>query len=137
LCVHPLFSSSSAETGLPEGLFSNQKYQFGGLRLENVDIFYGNLEYFMDKWDISDHLVYFLFIWYIFPVLVSSTKKNLATLRRKFSNPKRKKKFPLHLMPLPFGNRSRIGGRVAVAANALAMGRRQLNRSRIKDYQTA
>jgi hypothetical protein len=31
--------------GLPDGLFSNQKSQFGqfleGLRLENVDIFYG------------------------------------------------------------------------------------------------
>jgi hypothetical protein len=27
-----------------------------------------------------DHLVHFLFIWYIFPVLVSCAKKNLATL---------------------------------------------------------
>jgi hypothetical protein len=27
-----------------------------------------------------DHLVNFVFIWYIFPVLVSCTKKNLATL---------------------------------------------------------
>jgi hypothetical protein len=27
-----------------------------------------------------DHLVHFVFIWCIFPVLVSSTKKNLATL---------------------------------------------------------
>jgi hypothetical protein len=27
-----------------------------------------------------DHLVHFVFIWYIFPFLVSSTKKNLATL---------------------------------------------------------
>jgi hypothetical protein len=39
-------------TGLPDGLFSSQKSQFGkylqGLRLENVDIFYGHLEYFMD-----------------------------------------------------------------------------------------
>jgi hypothetical protein len=26
------------------------------------------------------HLVHFVFIWYIFPVLVSCTKKNLATL---------------------------------------------------------
>jgi hypothetical protein len=41
--------------GLPDGLFSNQKYQFGsileGLRLENVDIFYGHSEYFTDIWD--------------------------------------------------------------------------------------
>jgi hypothetical protein len=27
-----------------------------------------------------DHLVHFVFIWYIFPVFVSHTKKNLATL---------------------------------------------------------
>jgi hypothetical protein len=36
--------------GLPDGLFSNQKSQFWikfeGLRLENVDIFYGHLDYF-------------------------------------------------------------------------------------------
>jgi hypothetical protein len=41
---------------LPDGLLSNQKSQFGkkilGPRLENVDIFYGHLEYFMDNWDI-------------------------------------------------------------------------------------
>jgi hypothetical protein len=43
-------------TGLPDGLFSNQKSQFGQflecLRWENVYIFYGQLEYFMDIWDI-------------------------------------------------------------------------------------
>jgi hypothetical protein len=42
--------------GLPDGLFSNQKSQFGknflGLRLDIVDIFYGHLECFMDIWDI-------------------------------------------------------------------------------------
>jgi hypothetical protein len=27
-----------------------------------------------------DHLVHFVIIWYIFPILVSCTKKNLATL---------------------------------------------------------
>jgi hypothetical protein len=63
--------------GLPNGLFSNQKSQFKlileGLRLENV--------YFMAIWNILqkfgifyNHLVYF------FPVLVTCTKKNLATL---------------------------------------------------------
>jgi hypothetical protein len=44
-----------SHAGLPDGLFSNQKYQFGsileGLRLENVDIFYGHLEYFMINGD--------------------------------------------------------------------------------------
>jgi hypothetical protein len=63
--------------------FSNQKSQFGnifqGLRLENVDIFYGHLEYFTEIWGIYDHLVHFVFIGYIFPVLVSFTKENLAT----------------------------------------------------------
>jgi hypothetical protein len=42
---------------MPDGLFLNQKSEFGknfqGLRLENVYIFYGHLEYFMDVWDIS------------------------------------------------------------------------------------
>jgi hypothetical protein len=41
---------------LPDGLFSNQKSQFGyileGLRWENVEIFHGHLEYFMDLGDI-------------------------------------------------------------------------------------
>jgi hypothetical protein len=43
-------------SGFPDGLFSNQKSQFGkileGLRLENIYIYYGHLEYFMDVWDI-------------------------------------------------------------------------------------
>jgi hypothetical protein len=45
------------------------------------------LIYFKAIWNILqtfglfyDHLIYFAFIWYIFPVLVSFTKKNLATL---------------------------------------------------------
>jgi hypothetical protein len=42
--------------GLPDDLFSNQKSQFGknfqGLRSENVDIFYGHLEYFIIILDI-------------------------------------------------------------------------------------
>jgi hypothetical protein len=41
--------------GLPDGFFSNQKSQFGkileGLRLENDDVFYGHLAYFMAIWD--------------------------------------------------------------------------------------
>jgi hypothetical protein len=42
--------------GLPDGVFSNQKFQFRsileGLRMENAGIFYG-------------HLVCFIVIWYI------------------------------------------------------------------------
>jgi hypothetical protein len=53
-----------AAAGLPDGLFSNQKYQFGsileGLKMENGYIFNGHLEYFMD---ILDR--YFVTIWYI------------------------------------------------------------------------
>jgi hypothetical protein len=47
------------------------------------------LIYFMATWNILwtfgvfyDLLVHFVSIWYIFPVLVSCTKKNLATLVR-------------------------------------------------------
>jgi hypothetical protein len=42
--------------GLPDGLFSNQKSQFGyifeGLSLYNLDIFFDHFEYFTDIWDI-------------------------------------------------------------------------------------
>jgi hypothetical protein len=45
------------------------------------------LIYFRVIWNILrifgifyDHLVHFVFIWYIFPVLVSCTQENLATL---------------------------------------------------------
>jgi hypothetical protein len=69
--------------GLPDGLFSNQKSQFGknsqGLRLENIEIFYGHLGYFLT------HLAQFVFIWYIFSVLVSCNDKNLATLKTWFT----------------------------------------------------
>jgi hypothetical protein len=41
---------------LPDGLFSNQKSQFGkfleGLRFEKIDIFDRHLEYFTAIWDI-------------------------------------------------------------------------------------
>jgi hypothetical protein len=48
--------SLSFSAGLPDGLFSNQKSQFGKilevLRLEIVYKFFGRLEYFMEIWDI-------------------------------------------------------------------------------------
>jgi hypothetical protein len=41
----------TSNQGLPDGLFSNQKSHCGEivehLRMENVEIFYGHLEYFM------------------------------------------------------------------------------------------
>jgi hypothetical protein len=53
--------------------------------LENVDIFFGHLEYFTDIGGIFGHLVHFMFIWYIFPVFAIMYQENLATLacRRK------------------------------------------------------
>jgi hypothetical protein len=49
--------------GLPDGIFPNQKSQFGqtleGLAMEDVGI-------------INEHLVYFTAIWYIFDHLVYS-----------------------------------------------------------------
>jgi hypothetical protein len=42
--------------------------------MEDVGIFYGHLVYF------TVILVYFVAIWYIFPILEYCTKKNLATL---------------------------------------------------------
>jgi hypothetical protein len=67
---------------LPDGFFSNKKIpiwvNFGGAEIG---------KYLMAIWNLSqpfgkfnDHLVHFVLIWYIFPVLVSCTKKNLATL---------------------------------------------------------
>jgi hypothetical protein len=70
-------------SGSPDGLFSNQKFQFG--RALDWKMF----KYCMAIWNILrifeifyDHLVHFVFIWYIFPVWVSCNKKNLATLLR-------------------------------------------------------
>jgi hypothetical protein len=49
--------------GLPDGIFSNQKSQFGkilkGLAMEDVGIFYGQLVYLF-----YGHFVYFVVIWY-------------------------------------------------------------------------
>jgi hypothetical protein len=43
--------------------------------MEDVSIFYGHLFGLFYV-----HLIYFVVIWYIFPMLVNCTKKNLATL---------------------------------------------------------
>jgi hypothetical protein len=58
--LSPLFSKA----GLPDGLFSNQKSQFGyileGLAMENLGIFYEHLVYLF-----YGHWKYFMAIWYI------------------------------------------------------------------------
>jgi hypothetical protein len=60
----PSVKASLHTSGLPDGLFSNPKFPFGlileGLTLENVDKFYGHLEYFTYR-----HLGYFMTIWQI------------------------------------------------------------------------
>jgi hypothetical protein len=64
--------------GLPDGLFSNQKYQFGyilgGLAMENLGVFYDHLVYFTAIGNIlwpfgifCGHLVYFSPFWYFVP----------------------------------------------------------------------
>jgi phosphotransferase system glucose/maltose/N-acetylglucosamine-specific IIC component len=51
-----------------------------GLAMDDVGIFYGHLVDFAAIWYILwTFIVYFVVIWYIFLVLVSCTKKNLAT----------------------------------------------------------
>jgi hypothetical protein len=61
------------QSGLPDGIFSNQTSQFGyileGLAMEDVGIFYGTLVYFVT---ISFNLWLFGIF---FPVLVCCTKK--------------------------------------------------------------
>jgi uncharacterized membrane protein YuzA (DUF378 family) len=56
---------------LPDGLFSNQKSQFGkileGLRMENAVKFYGHFEYFTVIWYIIWPFCNVVAIWFIFP----------------------------------------------------------------------
>jgi hypothetical protein len=72
-------SKTTTLSGLPDGLFSNQNSQFGqmfeGSRLENVDIFLSHLEYLEAFGIFYDHLVHFVLIWYIFPVMGIMHKK--------------------------------------------------------------
>jgi hypothetical protein len=74
------------QAGLPDGIFSIQKSQFGkiceGLALDDFGLFYGHLVYF---WPFMYYIS--VAIWYMlwlfgksFPVLVCCTKKNLANL---------------------------------------------------------
>jgi hypothetical protein len=54
-----------------------------GLRLENMDIFYGHLEYFTDIWDILWSFGTFVFLWYIYSGFGIMYQKNMATLGRR------------------------------------------------------
>jgi hypothetical protein len=68
----------SSRSGLPDGLFSNQKSKFGqileGLALKDVGIFYGYLVHFTVfcyiLWTFGiarGNLVYFFAFWYFVP----------------------------------------------------------------------
>jgi hypothetical protein len=81
-----LILNSDWEAGLPDGFFFEPKIpiwvNFGGPYIDCK-----MLTHFMAVWNILqtfgifyDRLVHFVFIWYIFPVLVPCTAKNLATL---------------------------------------------------------
>jgi hypothetical protein len=70
-------TKQSGFAGLPDGIHIFKPkialgYIFEGLATEDVGIFYGDWVYFMASRSI------FVVIWYIFPVFVCCTKKNLA-----------------------------------------------------------
>jgi hypothetical protein len=99
-------------------LFSNQKSQFGKkFRASDWKL----LIYFMAIWNtlrifgiFCDYSVHFVFIWYIFPVWVSCTKKNLATLLSTsviFSSPESS---PVYLQKIKFQFVSVVGLRWTV-----------------------
>jgi hypothetical protein len=48
--------------------------------MEDVGTFYDHLVYFTTIWYVLLPFGTFMVIWYVFPVLVCCTKKNLATL---------------------------------------------------------
>jgi hypothetical protein len=56
---------------LPDGIFSNQKYQFGklfeGFEMENVSIFFAYLEYITAIWYMLLPFGNLVAIWYILP----------------------------------------------------------------------
>jgi hypothetical protein len=78
LCDLSLAHIQGKKSEVPDGIFSNQKSQFGqileGLAMEDVDIFYGHLVYFTAIWYILwsfgkfyGYLVYFSPFWYVVP----------------------------------------------------------------------
>jgi hypothetical protein len=99
------FSKNCPDSGLPDGLVSNQTPSFGTFwKVFELEIFIyfitilgtlcGQLFYFMSIWYILwpivlfyVHLVYIVAICYIIPILVFFIKKNLATLPRLNNRP--------------------------------------------------
>jgi hypothetical protein len=73
-------------TGLPDGVFENQKYQiwfiWEGVVTENVGLFYGHLAHFKAIWNIVCMAVWYFCTYLVcfFSISACCTKKNLATL---------------------------------------------------------
>jgi hypothetical protein len=72
------------DTGLPDGFFKSKIpfwVNFLGACTGRGWFILWPFWYILQPFVIFyDHLVYFLVIWYVFPVLVCFNKKNLATL---------------------------------------------------------
>jgi hypothetical protein len=82
-----MISSHMCQPGLPDGFFSNTKVpiwvNFGGPEIEKCCYMYiMAVRNILQSFGIFyDHLVHFVFMWYIFSSLgITCTKKNLATL---------------------------------------------------------
>jgi hypothetical protein len=83
-----IFQNSSSQVHTPQGCqivcFQTKNPNFfknlQGLGIENIVIFYDHLEYSTSFGIIYSILVWFVAIWYIFPVSVCLDLKNLATL---------------------------------------------------------
>jgi hypothetical protein len=76
-------SKPRLRTGLPDGFFSDQKYQLGyileDLGIENIVVYSGPLEYFTTIGYILWAFDNFVFIWHSFPGF-GTLWQNLATL---------------------------------------------------------
>jgi hypothetical protein len=82
--------------GLPDGLFSNQKYQFGQilecLRFEDLIYFMAICNILRTFGIFNDHLVHFVFFWYIFSgfgFMYQEESGNLADVNKSDLNGKR------------------------------------------------
>jgi hypothetical protein len=83
----------ASQAGLPDGVFSHQKSQFGqffeGLKMEKIGVFYDLLEYITDVWYIlwpCGNLVAIFsphFVYCVKKIWQPCSQKNLAALQSK------------------------------------------------------
>jgi hypothetical protein len=90
-------NSLNPTPGLPDGLFSNRKSQFGlileGFRLDWKILWPFGISYIDSGYFMTIGYILYSFGTF-FPVLVSCTKKNLATLCRRYGKKAKKRLFP-------------------------------------------